>query len=50
MKARTEYWWKCEDCGTQHPRLIKGEPRRCSTCGARGAQTFIKEVNHERGR
>ena len=39
-RNRKMYVWMCQDCGDSNFRTRPDEPRRCSTCGNRGAQTF----------
>ena len=38
---RTEYLWKCQDCGGRNSRSTGAEPRRCTHCGAKGVQLYL---------
>jgi ribosomal protein L37AE/L43A len=40
VRIRTTYVWQCQDCGDYNHRSTSAEPRRCTTCGGKGVQTY----------
>ena len=47
MSYRTEYEWKCQQCGLTFLRRSKGEPRTCPLCKDKGVKTFYRCVQVE---